>query len=278
MHHLGNSYEPRVPRFLDDSWLEYLDEYSKTPKSLTHASNWTDSNHAKQQDYGNEDPWHPLVGFFETLVPEFSPKRKTTGTWDNITAKGKGETSTNHQFLASMLFSGVYIWMILVDGSEIQLTKMKGLWFLSLGCSFVTGTPFYQPTSFPTQSLSKWSPISDQNALAVSTTRYMSRRRRSQPSQHSNGNHWEYVLIGQCFSKGKVWYPWKSTRNVFFTMYLPTQWVKKKGHNKGEDLGEQKTAWTNSLPSLGLTLESMTFSPSTFTSLEGDRFISPKLA
>lgn len=76
MQHLGNSYEPRVPRFLDDSWLENLDKCSKTPKSLTHASNWTDSNHAKQQDYGDEDPWYPLGGFFETLVPEFHRKEK----------------------------------------------------------------------------------------------------------------------------------------------------------------------------------------------------------
>ena len=67
MQHLGNSFEPRVPRFLDDSWLEDLDKYSKPPKNLTHASNWTDSNHAKQQDYGDENPWYPLGGFFLKL-------------------------------------------------------------------------------------------------------------------------------------------------------------------------------------------------------------------
>ena len=115
MHHLGNSYEPRVPRFLDDSWLEYLDKYSKTPKSLTHASNWTDWNHAKQQDYGDEDPWHP-IGVFFNFGAWVSPKRKTTGTWDNITPKGKGETSTNHQLLASMIiFQGcTFEWQLLM--------------------------------------------------------------------------------------------------------------------------------------------------------------------
>lgn len=168
--------------------------------------------------------------------------------------------------------------MIIVDVSEIQLTKMKVCSFSHGGAVSLREHRFTKETSFPTQSLSKWSPISDQNALGrFHYTQKMSRRTRSQPSQHSNGNHWEYVFLGQCFSKGKVWYPWKSTRNVFFTMYLPTQWVKKRGTIKGK-ICRNKLPEGNSLPSLGLTLESMIFPPSIFPSLEGDRFISPKLA